>query len=654
MTTVSIDVADAGIKTRPGDKIIYYAPRFRKNGSQVVSTAPQTADVSKGGATIEVHPGPLMVEFRCRNFQDSQPFRVVVPDSGLVTLADLLEKSYRYEPQILSEIQQFINAAKRDVAGFRGESEQNALAAKEAQKAVARSASEAKKAASEAAMQAADAAGRNLEQRFSQINDEVRESKTSVESAAQKALQAEKLAKEYASGAKSGESAAQKAQRAAELARDKALASESAAGENAKTASWSVEQASAYEQGAKAAKAGLEEALAGVKEARSGAEQARDGAVEARSGAEQARDGAVEARSGAEQARDEAKRAAGEAAGSAATQAADKVREEVKKSTEKATSEANRAEQAAESAVVGIKPDTVKKSMLTEDLRGEIDAKADQSTVTEGLAKKANLATVTAQLAEKADKAVVEKQLGEKADSADVAKQISAIPKPTWEGLEGKPADFKPAAHTHATKEITGLDEALKAKADLITVDEKIKAIPKPVNTWGELQEKPAKFPPEEHKHGIADVTGLQDALDEKTTQAYVDGKISSLPKPATSWSEITGKPESFHPESHHHSTSDISGLDLMLQDKASSSHTHNKSEILGLEDDLVKVSQLEEKYSTIETEIGKKAGKDEIAGMASKSDVQQLQATVNAAPKIQVVSQMPRNPDNSTIYLVR
>ncbi|MHD0240723.1 hypothetical protein ACQZF5_01305, partial [Corynebacterium diphtheriae] len=271
MTTVSIDVADAGIKTRPGDKIIYYAPRFRKNGSQVVSTAPQTADVSKGGATIEVHPGPLMVEFRCRNFQDSQPFRVVVPDSGLVTLADLLEKSYRYEPQVLSEIQQFINAAKRDVAGFRGESEQNALAAKEAQKAVARSASEAKKAASEAAMQAADAAGRNLEQRFSQINDEVRESKTSVESAAQKALQAEKLAKEYASGAKSGESAAQKAQRAAELARDKALASESAAGENAKTASWSVEQASAYEQGAKAAKAGLEEALAGVKEARSGA-----------------------------------------------------------------------------------------------------------------------------------------------------------------------------------------------------------------------------------------------------------------------------------------------------------------------------------------------------------------------------------------------
>ncbi|AEX67288.1 hypothetical protein [Corynebacterium diphtheriae] len=651
MTTVSIDVADAGIKTRPGDKIIYYAPRFRKNGSQVVSTAPQTADVSKGGATIEVHPGPLMVEFRCRNFQDSQPFRVVVPDSGLVTLADLLEKSYRYEPQVLSEIQQFINAAKRDVAGFRGESEQNALAAKEAQKAVARSASEAKKAASEAAMQAADAAGRNLEKRFSQINDEVRESKTSVESAAQKALQAEKLAKEYASGAKSGESAAQKAQRAAELARDKALASESAAGENAKTASWSVEQASAYEQGAKAAKAGLEEALAGVKEARSGAEQARDGAVEARSGAEQARDGAVEARSGAEQARDEAKRAAGEAAGSAATQAADKVREEVKKSTEKATSEANRAEQAAESAVVGIKPDTVKKSMLTEDLRGEIDAKADQSTVTEGLAKKANLATVTAQLAEKADKAVVEKQLGEKADSADVAKQISAIPKPTWEGLEGKPADFKPSAHTHATKEITGLDEALKAKADLITVDEKIKAIPKPVNTWGELQEKPAKFPPETHKHGIADVTGLQDALDEKTTQAYVDGKISSLPKPATSWSEITGKPDSFHPESHYHSTSDISGLDLMLQDKASSSHTHKIADITALQKVLSKHTGM---INECRVEIGKKADKSEIAGMASKHEVQQLQATVNAAPKIMVVSQMPTHPDNSTIYLVR
>ncbi|QBZ30749.1 hypothetical protein E4653_13895 [Corynebacterium diphtheriae subsp. lausannense] len=97
-----------------------------------------------------------------------------------------------------------------------------------------------------------------------------------------------------------------------------------------------------------------------------------------------------------------------------------------------------------------------------------------------------------------------------------------------------------------------------------------------------------------------------------------------------------------------------VRGLSDALAGKASSSHTHNKGEITGLEDDLTKVSQLEEKYSTIETEIGKKAGKDEIAGMATKSEVQKLQDAVNAAPKIQVVSSMPRRPDHNTIYVVR
>ncbi|SPJ39459.1 hypothetical protein CHUV2995_00234 [Corynebacterium diphtheriae subsp. lausannense] len=75
-----------------------------------------------------------------------------------------------------------------------------------------------------------------------------------------------------------------------------------------------------------------------------------------------------------------------------------------------------------------------------------------------------------------------------------------------------------------------------------------------------------------------------------------------------------------------------VRGLAEALAGKASSSHTHNKGEITGLEADLTKVSQLEEKYSTIETEVGKKAGRDEIAGMATKSEVQKLQDAVNAA----------------------
>jgi len=36
-----------------------------------------------------------------------------------------------------------------------------------------------------------------------------------------------------------------------------------------------------------------------------------------------------------------------------------------------------------------------------------------------------------------------------------------------WTGVTGKPSSFTPAAHTHATSEVTGLDAALAAKAPL-------------------------------------------------------------------------------------------------------------------------------------------------------------------------------------------
>lgn len=90
-----------------------------------------------------------------------------------------------------------------------------------------------------------------------------------------------------------------------------------------------------------------------------------------------------------------------------------------------------------------------------------------------------------------------------------------------------------------------------------------------------------------------------------------------------------------------------VRGLSEALASKANTSHTHTTSQIVGL-------SQLEGRYSTVENEIHKKADRSEIADMASKSEVRKIQETVDGIPKIQVVSQMPRNPDNSTIYLVR
>lgn len=532
-------------------------PSTRPRGEGLIVDEPVRVIVNETGeftATIAPGAGVLLLIGPAGMTREAIPL-LVRDDTS--TLRQAVEEAQFFKPETHDRLAELANETAENLAAARSLRADTDSAAQKMREAAKALESSVKKTVSESTEGIKAGAADVL----SQIQESQRAAKASEDAAnqaSQQASQSEKSAGGYASEAHKHAGEAGVAQRAAEAARDKALASEQAAGEHVKAAAQSVEQAAIHEQGAKA---GMEDALSKTREAQAGAEKARDSAVEARSGAEKARD--------------EAKRAAGEAA--------DKVRAETEESAQKATVEANRAEQAAEAAAVGIKPDSVQKAMLSVDLRSEIDAKAD--------------------------KAVVEKQLAGKASSADVDRKIGEIPKPTWGTLGGKPSDFKPASHTHTTKDITGLDEALKAKADLSVVDEKIRAIPKPVSTWAELQGKPTKFPPESHKHKITDVTGLQGVLDEKTTKAYVDGKIRSLPKPATSWSEIAGKPSDFRPKSHTHSIREVSGLDAALQNKAS-----------GLDMDRL------------------------------KSEVAALRTQI-PAKRIEVVSELPSSQDPNVIY---
>ena len=50
----------------------------------------------------------------------------------------------------------------------------------------------------------------------------------------------------------------------------------------------------------------------------------------------------------------------------------------------------------------------------------------------------------------------------------DVAETAEAVP---WTGVTGKPSSFPPAAHSHMTSEVTGLDVALAGKAPLASPD---------------------------------------------------------------------------------------------------------------------------------------------------------------------------------------
>jgi hypothetical protein len=73
-----------------------------------------------------------------------------------------------------------------------------------------------------------------------------------------------------------------------------------------------------------------------------------------------------------------------------------------------------------------------------------------------------------------------------------------------------------------------------------------------------------------DHTHEIADVDGLQDALDAAGgAPAWDDvtGKPTDFPPSAHShgWDQITGKPTEFPPEAHSHTTDQITGLDTEL-----------------------------------------------------------------------------------------
>ena len=52
-----------------------------------------------------------------------------------------------------------------------------------------------------------------------------------------------------------------------------------------------------------------------------------------------------------------------------------------------------------------------------------------------------------------------------KVDAAETADAVA------WTGVTGKPSSFSPAAHTHPTSEVTGLDTELAAKAPLVSPD---------------------------------------------------------------------------------------------------------------------------------------------------------------------------------------
>lgn len=121
-------------------------------------------------------------------------------------------------------------------------------------------------------------------------------------------------------------------------------------------------------------------------------------------------------------------------------------------------------------------------------------------------------------------------------------------PHPQYLNIARADARYLQGAHSHSIADVTGLQTALDEKAATGHA-----------HSWASVTDKPAVFPPSAHNHVVSDVTGLQTALDEKASAAH-----------AHTWSEITGKPTEFSPAAHNHSISAVTGLQTALDGKAS------------------------------------------------------------------------------------
>jgi baseplate upper protein BppU/tail fiber-like repeat protein/tail-like repeat protein len=166
-----------------------------------------------------------------------------------------------------------------------------------------------------------------------------------------------------------------------------------------------------------------------------------------------------------------------------------------------------------------------------------------------------------------------------------------------WADVIGKPLTFSPSAHEHIIAEITGLQAALDAKANLGEVGGAVDWADvqnKPLtfapevhsHSWGEITAKPTTFAPTAHTHLWAEITDKPTTFT-PATHSHDYASITNKPTtftPATHthlWADITDKPATFAPSAHSHDYASITGKPTTFTPSA---HTHAIAEVTGLQ----------------------------------------------------------------------
>lgn len=126
-----------------------------------------------------------------------------------------------------------------------------------------------------------------------------------------------------------------------------------------------------------------------------------------------------------------------------------------------------------------------------------------------------------------------------------------------WAEVTGKPTTFTPSTHTHIIADVTGLQTALDGKSSTSHT-----------HAWADITGKPTTFTPSTHTHVIADITNFPSQTGNSGKVLTTDGTNLSFVTPSSgggtiAWADITGKPATFPPDTHTHAdaTTTVAGF---------------------------------------------------------------------------------------------
>lgn len=146
-----------------------------------------------------------------------------------------------------------------------------------------------------------------------------------------------------------------------------------------------------------------------------------------------------------------------------------------------------------------------------------------------------------------------------------------------WGDIKGKPSEFTPSAHNHAISEVTGLQAALDAKETVANVTSKVAAGVQEAKTYAET--KSAESLKSAKAYADEKVAGLVDAAPEAlNTLKELSTALGDDPNFATTVATQIGQKAD---KNHKHEIADVNGLEEALEAAADKAHTHNASDIV-------------------------------------------------------------------------